>query len=173
MRLDGAGLVLGLVADQHALVVAQDDGVVRGRHEIVRHERNLAAAVRAVDHVGRNAQAGHVAAQPFHDLQPLPDRGAEMAGPDDRIAVEEVIGPDLDAQQGPHQFAHGLQVVVDPLEQHRVVVDRHAGLEQALAHAGRFRRDLARMVEVRLNPDLLRRGQQVDQVLDRRASAAG
>ena len=111
------------------------------------------------------AKPGHVAAQPFHDLQPLPDRCAEMPGPGDRIAMEEVIRPNLDAQQSPHQLAHGLQVVVDPLEQHRVVVERHAGTQQTAAHAGHLRRDLARMVEVRLNPHLLRPGQDVEQLL--------
>ena len=53
--------------------------------------------------------------------------------------------------------------IVDALHQDGVVVDRHAGLEQGQADARRLRRDLARMVEVRLNPHLARRGQQVDQ----------
>ena len=75
------GLVLGLVADEHPFVVAQDHRVVGHRDEVVRHERNLAAAVRAIDHVGRDADAGHVAAKAFHDLHPLPHAGAEVARP--------------------------------------------------------------------------------------------
>ena len=59
----GDRLVLRLVANDLAFEVAQDDGVVAGRDQVVRHERNLAAAVRAVDDIGRDAQAGHVAAQ--------------------------------------------------------------------------------------------------------------
>ena len=67
-------------------------------------------------------------------------------------------------EQAAEQRAHGAEVVVDALEQHRVVVDRHAGAEQRLADAGRLGRDLARVVEVRLDPDLLGRGEQVDQL---------
>ena len=43
------------------LVSMSDDAVVR-------HHRNLPAAVRAIDDVGRDADAAHVAAQPLHDL---------------------------------------------------------------------------------------------------------
>src|SRR5262249_8309193 len=104
-RLHGGRLVFRLVADQHALVIPQDDGVVGGGNEVVGHERDLAAAVRAVHDVGGNAQARHVTAQTFHDLQPLPDTSAEVAGPDDWVAVEKVVGTHLDTQQGAEQPA--------------------------------------------------------------------
>ena len=58
-----------------------------------------------------------------------------------------------------------LQIVVDPLEQHAVVVDRHPGIEERVTHPLRFRRDLARVIEVRLNPDFADRRQQIDQFL--------
>ena len=103
--------------------------------------------------------------KPFHDLHPLPHRRAEVAGADDRIAMEQVVGPDLDPQQAAHQVAHGRQVVVDALEQHVVVVHRHAATKERIADLLRLRRDFSRMVEVRLNPDLARRRQQIDQFL--------
>src|SRR5262245_3450286 len=56
-RLNGAGLVLRLIANEHAFEVPQNDGIIRSRDQVVRHEWNLAAAVRAIDHIGRNAQA--------------------------------------------------------------------------------------------------------------------
>ena len=71
--------------------------------------------MRAVHHVGGDTQARQVAPQPFHDFQPLPDRGPEVPRADHGVAVEDVVRPDLDAKQGPHQFAHGLEGVVDAL----------------------------------------------------------
>ena len=44
-----------------------------------------------------------------------------------------------------------------------MVVDRHAGIQQRPAAPARLRRDLARVVEVRLNPDLVGAEEQVDQ----------
>ena len=85
--------------------------------------------------------------------------------PDHRVAVEQVIRPNLDPQQAAEQAAHGRQVVVHALHQHGVVVDRHARLEQRVANPLRFRRDLARMVEVRLDPHLAGRREQVEQLL--------
>ena len=49
-----------------------DVRVVGRGDQVVGHERNLAAAVRTIDHVSGDGQPGHVAAQPFHDFQSFP-----------------------------------------------------------------------------------------------------
>src|SRR5207244_311957 len=59
-RSNGVGFILGLVADEHPLVVPENDRVVRGGHQVVGHERDLAATVGAIDHVGGDAQPRHV-----------------------------------------------------------------------------------------------------------------
>src|SRR5262249_37842503 len=95
-RLYRVWLVLGLVADDLAFEVTQDDRVVARGDQVVRHDRDLAAAVRAVHHVRRDTEARHMAAETLHDLDPLPHRRAEVARPDDRIAVEDIVRPDFD-----------------------------------------------------------------------------
>ena len=87
-----------------------------------------------------------------------------MAGADDRIAMEQVIRADLDAEQAAKEFPHRGQVVVDALEQHAVVVDRHAAAKQAVADPLRLRGDFPGVVEVGLDPNLLGRRQQLDQL---------
>src|SRR5687767_488983 len=49
-------LVLGLIANQHPLVIAKDHAVVGGGDQIVRQEWNLAAAVWRVDTISGNRQ---------------------------------------------------------------------------------------------------------------------
>ena len=74
--------------DHRCVTAEQDDGIVGHADDVVGHHRNLAAAVGAVDHIGRDAQAGHVAPEPFHDFESLPHRGTEVTGPDHGVAVE-------------------------------------------------------------------------------------
>ena len=149
-------LIFGLIANEHAFVVSQDDRIVGSRDQIVRHQRDLTAAVRAVHDVGGDPEPRHVATETFHDLQPFPDGGTEMACADDRITVEQVIGADFNAQKGTHQLSHRPQGIVHPLQKDGMVVNRHAAAQEALADACRFRRYLPSMVEMGLNPDLLR-----------------
>ena len=86
-----------------------------------------------------------------------------MPGANDGVAMEQVIGAHFDAQQAAHQSAHRGQGIVDSLEQNGVIIDRHARPQQRLAHPSGFRGDLARMIEMRLNPHFAGSRQQVDQ----------
>ena len=54
---------------------------------------------------------------------------AEVPGAGDRVAMEQVVRADLDAQEGPHQLPHRIQVVVDALQEDGVVVERHPGTQ--------------------------------------------
>ena len=161
----GRGRVFGLVPDQHPLVVAQDRRTVGHAHEVVGHERNLAAAVRAIDDVGRDGDAGHVPAQALHDLHALPDARAEVARAGHRVAVEQVVRPHLDAEQPAQQRADGAEAVVHALQEDGVVVDDHAVPDQRLADAVRLGGHFARVVEVRLDVDLLGVREGVEQFL--------
>ena len=102
---------------------AADDGVGL--------ERNLPAAARGVDHVGRHRIAGGVAAEALDDLQALGNRRAKMRRAGNRVALIKIIGADPHHQQLVHQFFHRLDVVVDPLEQHGLRAQGNAGVGQA------------------------------------------
>ena len=80
-----------------------------------------------------------------------------MPGARHRIAMEQVIGPNFNAQQAAHQPPHRCQRIVDSPEQDGVVIERHAGAQERLANAGGLWSDLARVIEMRLNPHLARR----------------
>ncbi len=102
-------------------------------------------------------------AEPFDDLDPLPDRRAEVSGAGDGIAVEQVVGADFDPEQCPAERALGGQAVVDPLEQHGMIVDRHPRHPKPVAGVLRLRGHLAWVIEVGLDPDLAGGAEQRDQ----------
>ena len=66
----------------------------------------------------------------FDDLDPFCDRCAEMSNAFDLLAVEDIIGYYLDAEQFLHQFFHNVPVIVDPLKQHRLIADDHTRFRQ-------------------------------------------
>src|ERR1051326_3919128 len=77
-RLEQRRAVAGLlVLEDLALEVPNDDTVGIAAQDVWRVDRHLAAAAGRVDHVLRNAVAGGVAAQGLHDLEALPDGGAQ------------------------------------------------------------------------------------------------
>src|SRR5262249_23024741 len=71
------------VAKQEIPALAADD--------IIRDQRDLAAAARRIDNEVRDRIAGRVAAQGLDDLDALLHRGAEMRRAGDRVALIEVI----------------------------------------------------------------------------------
>ena len=94
-----------------------------------------------------------MAPQALEDLEPALDRRPQVLGATNLVGVIEVIGPHADPEQLPAQPSLDLHRVVDPAQQHRLVVDRHAR-PQELAHRPLgLRRDLVRMIEVRVEPD--------------------
>ena len=73
-----------LVGGDVALVVAQDDLVVRVADQVVGHDRDLAAATGRIDDVGRDRIARGVAAQALHDLDALADGVRKCPAPSTR-----------------------------------------------------------------------------------------
>ena len=159
-------VVLGLfVRGDVALVVAQHDLVVRVADEVVGHDRDLAAAAGSIHHVRRHRIAGSVAAQPFHDLDPLADRGAEMARALDQVALVDVVGPDAVLDQPMNERPHDVDAVVDPGEQYRLIAERDAGAGDPVGGAGDFGRDLVGMVEMEVHPKRVVLGEHVAQLV--------
>ena len=141
-----------LVGRDVALVVAQDDLVVRVADQVVGHHRDLAAAAGRVDHVGRDRIAAGVAAQALHDLEALADGRPEMAGALDQVALVEVVRPDPVLDQLVDERALDVDAVVDAGQQDRLVADRQAGPGQLVDRPADLRRDLVRVVEVEVDP---------------------
>ena len=138
------------LAPQVAVPGAHHHLVAGAPQEVLRRQRHL--AVGSVQHVGGHAEAGEVAAQPPHDLQPALDAGAQVGGAGEQLALEDVVGPHAHAQQPVDQGPHHAHVVVHALEQHRLVAERNAGPEQQVARPRRLRGELARVVEVSVEP---------------------
>ena len=148
-----AGIVVGLiVGGDEALEVAQHHLAGRLADQVLRHDRDLAAAAGRVDHVGRDGIAAGVAAQPLDDLDALADRGAEMPGALHQIALVQVVGPHAVAHQLVHQLLHHLDRVVDAGQQHRLAAERDAGVGQARQGRRDLGRQLVRVVEVDVHP---------------------
>src|SRR3989475_12052426 len=73
-------------------VVPQHDFLVAQRLDVLRKQRDLAAATRGVDHEVRDGQPRGPAPQGLNDLEPFLDGGTEVLGARDLIAHVDVVG---------------------------------------------------------------------------------
>jgi hypothetical protein len=92
--------------------------------------------------------------QPRSDAVELDRRGhrrAQVIGADHRVALEQVVRPHPRAQEAAKQRAQALGRRVDAAQQHRLVADRHAVIDQALARGAGLGRQLLGVVEVRVD----------------------
>ena len=80
-----------------------------------------------------------------------------MRGADNRVAHEEVVGPDAHPLKTAEEVGKRVGGIVDAAQKHRLVGDGDAGIDEAGAGRGRLVRDLKRVVELRVDPDLARR----------------
>src|SRR5216117_3336679 len=140
-----------LVAEDLAGVVPQYDFLVRQLHDVLGQQRDLAAAARGVDDEVRHREPAGPAAQALDDLQPLLDCGAEVLGAGHLVAHVDVVGPHPRREQLLHQLLHHLDVVVDAFEQHRLAAQGDAGVGEAAERFYRGGRQLAWVVEVRVD----------------------
>src|SRR4029078_5611536 len=96
---------IGIAVDL-ALEVLEDEIVALRSHDVIGKQRDLSAAARSIDHVGRHGVAGRMAAQSLHDLKAFVDARAEMRGARYWIALIEVVRPDTAL---PRTVEEGLQ----------------------------------------------------------------
>ena len=160
--------VLGrlLVGRDVALVVAEHDLVVRVADEVVRHDRDLAAATGRVDDELRDRVARRVAAQALDDLEALADRRPEVAGALDQVALVEVVraGTRISTSRWTSSRWMCTQSLT-PGEQHRLVAQRDAGAAQLVAGAGELGRDLVGVVDVDVHPQRVVLGEHLAQLV--------
>src|SRR5207249_12261577 len=140
-----------LVPENLPRVVAQHDFLVGQLHDVLGQQRDLAAAARSVDDEVRHREPAGPAAQALDDLQALFDRRAEVLGAGHLVAHVDVVGPHARREQLLHQLLHHLDVVVDAFEQHRLAAQGDAGVGEAAERFYRGGRQLAWVVEVRVD----------------------
>src|SRR5262245_199646 len=132
-----------------AAVEVFDHGAARLRwfgHDVARADWRLAVTARNVEHVGWLAQPGIAAAQGAHHRLALANAGAEMPGAGRKIAMMQVVRLDAALDEGPHQLAQGLGIVIDAAQQHALAQHRDAGIDEPGAGRARGAAHFARMV---------------------------
>src|SRR4051812_20790156 len=142
-----------LVGRDVALVVAEHDLVVAVRDQVVRHDRDLAAAPGRVDDVGRDGVARGVTTETFDDLETLADGRPEVTRALDEVALVEVVRPNAVRDKLVDERALDVDAVVDAREQDALVADRQPRLGQLVDGAADLRRDLVRVVEMEVDPE--------------------
>src|SRR5665811_1353812 len=148
------GIRLGLLVGRDvALVVPQDHLVVRIADEVVRHDRDLAAATGRIDDEGRDRVARGMAAEALHDLEALADRRSEVARSLDEVALVQVVRPDPVLDESMHERALDVDAVVDPGEQDALVPDGDPGPGELVDRSADLGGDLVRVVEVEVHPE--------------------
>ena len=95
-------------------------------HDVVRHDRDLAAAAGCINDELRHRVPGGVTAEALDDLQALADRRPEVPGALDQVALVEVVGPDPVLDQALDQLPLGVDAVVDARQEHGLVAQRDA-----------------------------------------------
>ena len=69
-------------------------------------------------------------AQPFHDLDALGDRGAEVPGAFHQVALVQVVRAHADAHQIMHQLALDVRAVIHPGQQHGLIQNGDTRIDQ-------------------------------------------
>src|SRR5579862_380419 len=96
-----------------AFEIAQEEIVSLASYDRVGRNEYLAATARRVDAEHWRRISGRMAAKRTDDLDALLDRGTEVSGATDRIALIEVIWLDPSHQEPVHQLLHQHDIVVD------------------------------------------------------------
>src|SRR5215471_11234792 len=91
------------VFEDFALVVADYDLLVVVMQYVAGINWHLAATAGSVDHILRHAISRGVPSQAFDDLNPLGNRGAQMRGAVDEVALIDVVGSYAAHQQLVHE----------------------------------------------------------------------
>ena len=139
-------LRLGVRGDD-ALEVTQDNLAGSLGNQVVGHDGSLAAAAGGVHHEGGDAVAGGMAAQSFHDLDALGNRGTEVAQAQGRVAGVNVVRTDADANKLVDQLLHYMHAVVHAGEQNALVTEGDTGVSQHGAGLGGFFGDFVGMID--------------------------
>ena len=141
------------IAELLAFVVSQDQVVALAAHHVFGKQRDLPAPLRRVDDVAGHRVARRVPAQALDDFQPLPHLRAEVGGADDGVALVEIVRLHARLQQAVHEPLHGVHVVIDAREEHRLAAKGNAGIGKPRTGLDRFRGELIGVREMDADPE--------------------
>ena len=79
-------------------------------------EGDFPATAGGVDHILWDGETGNVAVQGANELDAFFNGGAEVGGAVDGIALQEIVGFDVDFEKSVEKIGEGLEVVVDLAE---------------------------------------------------------
>ena len=116
--------------------------------DILRVYGNFAAAIGSVNYVLGYGIAGRVAAEILHDFEAFANAGAQVSGARNEVALVEVIRFDAAHQQLLNLGLHHGDVVIDIAQQHRLVAEWNACIDQSTECIAHFGGQFARMIGV-------------------------
>jgi hypothetical protein len=140
------------VTEDRSFEVTKHNAPGRSTHKIVRQERDLSATARRIDYKRWNGKTAGVAAQRFHDLDSLPYTCPQMIGADDAVALIQIIWPNSNAQESLKKVFHRRGVIIDACQQDGLIAQWNSQPGQLLATPRSLRCELARMIEVCIDP---------------------
>ena len=141
------------VTDDHPLIVAKDGHLLGLADDIVGHDGDFPGAFGTIHDEGRYGKTGRVSPQILHDLNPFADTGSEVFDTFNLVALEQVVGPDLDLHKLAAKSLDRLGVVVDPAQKNRLIVDANTVSQKPVDRSRRFRSDFLWMIELSIDPD--------------------
>ena len=110
-------------------------------------------AVGRVEHVLRDREATCATAQLAEQFDPVFNTYAKMRSAFKQLRLIAIVRSNSHRDQGFVELLHRGGVIVNPFEQHSLVADGDAGVDQLLASRDRSGGDLFGMIEVRVDPD--------------------
>jgi hypothetical protein len=145
--------VVGLVADDEPLVIAQNDAVRCLSQKVIGANGDFAAASGCVNHKLRNRKSRRVASEALHDFNPLPNGSPQVFRSFDRIALVKVVRPDPDSEKPVAEGLHDRKAVVDSSKEHTLIIHRNSSPLEPFTGQSRFPGDFPRVIEVRVHPE--------------------
>ena len=128
------------------LVITQERLAVVTIEDVVGVEGNLSSTAGSIDDILRYRITGGVTSKSFDDLETLFDRGPEVGGALDEIALIKIIRLHPAAQELMHKSTLYIDAIVNSLQKDRLVAEWDTGICKAAQRVSYLNRQLARMI---------------------------
>ena len=143
---------LGILKD-FTFIVSYHDLLLVVIENVTGVNGHLATATWCIDDVLGNGITGGMSTEAFDNLNALGDTRSEVRRPLDQIALIEIIGTNSAKQKLMNEFAHCLNIVIDPCKQHALVPKRNSVVGKTPQSLANFERQLPRVVDMHAHPE--------------------
>src|SRR5580704_3078294 len=140
------------VFENFSFVVSDHDFLVVMIKDVSRVDRNFAAAPWCIDDELRHRVTGRVPAQTFDNLDPFGHRSSEVSRSMDQIALIDVIWADAAHDELMNQRSHHSQIIIYTFQEHTLVAERNAVVDEAFKSCLDLSCQLTRMVDMNAHP---------------------